>query len=62
MTQEITLISNTILEELLTEVREYIWFLYQLSETVSLIDFLVSLATVSAQPDYTKVLRTPPSV
>ena len=53
--QEITLISDTILEELLAEVREYIWFLYQLSETVSLIDLLLSLAAVSMNQDFTKV-------
>ena len=49
------MISDTILEELLTEVREYIWFLYQLSETISLLDLLVSLAAVSMNPEYTKV-------
>ena len=53
--QEITLISDTILEELLSEVREYIWFLYQLSETVSTLDLLLSLAAVSMSQDFTKV-------
>ena len=53
--KEITLISDTILEEVLSEVREYIWFLYQVSETISLLDVVTALATVSSGSDYTKV-------
>ena len=53
--QEITVISDTILEELLNEVREYIWFLYQVSETISHLDLITSLATVSCGSDYCKV-------
>jgi len=48
------LISDTILEEVLSEVREYIWFLYQVSETISLLDVITALATVSSGADYTK--------
>ena len=49
------MISDTILEEVLSEVREYIWFLYQVSETISLLDVITALATVSSGADYTKV-------
>ena len=49
------MISDTILEELLREVREYIWFLFQLSETLSLLDLLTAFATVTIDQSYVKV-------
>ena len=51
---EISYMSNAVLDELLVEVREYIGFLYKLSETLSTLDMLTSLATVSMNPDYVK--------
>ena len=45
--KEISNISNAVLDELLVEVREHIAFLYQLSETISNLDLLLSLAQVS---------------
>ena len=44
---EIATMSNSILDELLVEVREHIAFLYQLSEVLCSVDMLLSLATVS---------------
>ena len=51
---EINKMSDAILNELLNEVREYIGFLYLLSDTISNIDMLVSFANVSMTEDYTK--------
>ena len=51
---EISHMSNAVLDELLVEVREYIGFLYKLSETLSTLDMLTSLATVSMSHDYVK--------
>ena len=48
---EISSMSNAVLDELLMEVREYIGFLYKLSETLSTLDMLTSLATVSMSHD-----------
>ena len=50
--KEISNISNAVLDELLVEVREHIAFLYQLSETISNLDLLLSLAKVSMNQDY----------
>ena len=51
---EINKMSNAILNELLNEVREYIGFLYLLSDTISGLDMLVSFANVSMTEDYIK--------
>ena len=51
---EINKMSNAILNELLNEVREYIGFLYLLSDTLSSLDMLVSFANVSMTEDYIK--------
>ena len=51
---EINKMSNAILNELLNEVREYIGFLYMLSDTISTLDMLVSFANVSMTEDYIK--------
>ena len=52
--QEISIMSNAVLDELLVEVREYIGFLFKLSETISMLDMLASLATVSMSHNFTK--------
>ena len=52
--EEVSKLSNAILNELLNEVREYIGFLYKLSETVATLDMLVAFANVSMQEDYIK--------
>jgi len=52
--EEISVMSNAVLEELLAEVREHIGFLYQLSETLALLDLLRSLATVSMARGFVK--------
>lgn len=49
---EISHMSNAVLDELLVEVREYIGILYKLSETLSTLDMLTSIATVSMSHDY----------
>jgi DNA mismatch repair protein MSH4 len=46
--------SNTILEDLLSSVRESIGCLYMLSEVVSQVDVLLSLAEVSQRPGYVR--------
>ena len=50
--REISSISNAILDELLVEVREHLAFLYQLSEAISNLDLIVSLAKVSMSPGF----------
>ena len=50
--KDISNISNLVLDELLVEVRGEIAFLYQLSETISSLDLLLSLAKVSMNQDY----------
>ncbi len=52
--EEISVMSNAVLEELLAEVRQHIGFLYQLSESLALLDLLRSLATVSLAPGFVK--------
>ena len=52
--REISTMSNSILDELLAEVREYIGFLHQLSETLCSLDMLLSLASVSMAPGFCK--------
>ena len=51
---EINKMNNAILNELLNEVREYIGFLYLLSDIISDLDMLVSFANVSMTEDYIK--------
>ena len=51
---EISPIFNAVLDELLVEVREYIGFLYKLSETLPTLDMFTSLATVSMSYNYVK--------
>ena len=48
--------SNVLISELLTELRATIGSLYKLSEIVSTLDVLVSLAEVSAQPGFVKLV------
>ena len=50
--------SNVLISELLTELRATIGSLYKLSEIVSTLDVLVSLAEVSAQPGFVKLVFT----
>ena len=52
--REISTMSNCVLDELLVEVREHIGFLYQLSEALSSLDLLLSLATVSQGAGYVR--------
>ena len=52
--EEISVMSNAVLDELLAEVREHIGFLYQLSENLSLLDLVRSLATVSMATGFVK--------
>ena len=51
---EISKMSNAILNELLSEVREYIGFLYSLSETIATLDMLVAFANVSMNEEFVK--------
>jgi DNA mismatch repair ATPase MutS len=52
--EEISVMSNSVLDELLAEVRDHIGFLYQLSENLALLDLLRSLATVSMSTGFVK--------
>ena len=46
--------SNSVLNELLNEVREYIGFLYMLGETIANLDMLISFATVTIAEEFVK--------
>ena len=52
--RNICIMSNTILTELLQELRLTIGSLYRLSEAISILDVLASLTEVSNQPDFVK--------
>ena len=49
---DICSMSNAVFKELLSEVREYIGFLYKLNDTLGLLDLVTSFATVSMSMDY----------
>ena len=49
---EISRMSNAIIDELITEIRGSIGFLYKLSETLCSLDLVMSLAEVSENPDF----------
>ena len=51
---EIGRMSNAVLNELLNEVREYIGFLYLLSETIATLDMISAFADVSMSEQWTR--------
>ena len=51
---EITIMSNSVLDELLIEVRDYIGFLYKLSDLISSLDMFLSLAAVSQSDGFVR--------
>lgn len=52
--REITLMTNVIIQELICQLRTRIGSLFKLSETLSILDLLVSFADVSSMPNYVR--------
>ncbi|XP_043664602.1 mutS protein homolog 4-like [Vespula pensylvanica] len=57
--EDLHIMSNTILNDLLVNIREHIGCLYQLSADVAELDLIISLACISSSPEYVQPIFGP---
>ncbi|KAF7409601.1 hypothetical protein HZH68_003982 [Vespula germanica] len=57
--EDLHIMSNTILNDLLVNIREHIGCLYQLSADVAELDLIISLARISSSPEYVQPIFGP---